>query len=330
MKKKITALLLAVLSIFVLVGCGKSENSAKDEKPIQTKEIKVAIPDGLPAISAAKLIKDNPKIKDGYNVSYTIEKTPETLSTSIMKGEPDIAIVPSNLAAIQYNKEKGYKIAATTGWGSFYLVSTENIKNIKDLKGKNIYNIGKGLTPDIVTRDILKGLGFNLDKDLEFTYLNGVQELAPTILSGKAKFAVITEPALSNVLAKKKLNIILNLNEEWKKQNNSKYGFPQATVIVKEDLIKNNKEFVEEFLDKLDDSVEYAVENKNSIGQIASEVGVSTNKDIIGKAMEKSNLKYVSIDDSKNEYNTFFKKLYEFDKKSVGGKAINEGIYMED
>ena len=115
-----------------------------------------------------------------------------------------------------------------------------------------------------------------------------------------------------------------------KKQNKSKYGFPQATVIVKEDLIKNDKEFVDEFLDKLDDSVEYAVKNKDSIGEISESVGVSANKNIIGKAMEKANLKYVSIDDSKNEYNVYFKKLYEFDKKSVGGKAINEGIYMED
>ena len=330
MKKKITAILLAVLSIFVLIGCGKTENSAKTETQKQVKEIKVDIPDGLPAIGAAKLIKDNPKIKDGYNVSYTIEKTPETLSTAVMKGEPDIAIVPSNLAAIQYNKGAKYKIAATTGWGSFYLVSTENVKNIKDLKGKDIYNIGKGLTPDIVTRDILKGLGFNVDKDFNFTYLNGVQELAPTILSGKAKFAVVPEPALSQVLAKKKLNIILNLNEEWKKQNKSKYGFPQATVIVKEDLIKNDKEFVDEFLDKLDDSVEYAVKNKDSIGEISESVGVSANKNIIGKAMEKANLKYVSIDDSKKKYNVYFKKLDEFDKKSVSGKAINEGIYMED
>ena len=45
--------------------------------------------------------------------------------------------------------------------------------------------------------------------------------------------------------------------------------------------------------------------------------------------MEKANLKYVPIKDSKNEYNTYFKKLYDFDKKSVGGKIPNEGIYME-
>lgn len=329
MKKKLTALALAMISIFVLVGCG-SDNTTKNSTETKPKEVKVIIPDGLPAIGAAKLIKDNPKIMDGYNVNYSIEKTPDNVSTSVMKGDADIAIVPSNLAAIQYNKEGKYKIAATTGWGSFYLVSTEKVNSIKDLEGKEIYNIGKGLTPDIVTRDILKGMGFNPDKDFKFTYVNGVQELAPAILSGKAKYAIIPEPALSQVLAKKNVNIVLNLNDEWKKQNNSKYGFPQATVIVKEDLIKNNKKFVEEFLDKLDDSVEYAVKNKDSIGNICAEVGVSANKDIIGNAMEKSNLKYVSIDDSENEYNAYFKKLYEFDPKSVGGKIPNEQIYMED
>lgn len=326
MKKKITALLLVVLSIFAFVGCGNSEEKAKES----AKEIKVAIPDGLPAISAAKLIKDNPVIEKGYNVTYSIEKTPENIVTSVMKGEPDIAIVPSNVAATQYNKGVGYKIAATTGWGSFYLVSTEKIKDIKDLKGKDIYNIGKGLTPDIVTRDVLIHLGFNVDKDITFSYLNGVTELAPTILSGKAKFAVIPEPALSQVLAKKPdLNIIMNLNDEWKKQNDSKYGFPQATVIVKEDLIKNNKEFVDKFLKELENSVNYSLEDKKELGTICEEIGVSANKDIITKSIEKSNLKYVPIEDSKKEYNTYFKKLDNFDKKSIGGKAPDEGIYME-
>ena len=329
MKKKIASILLMMVAVFTLVGCGEGNKSTSDASK-QAKEIKVMVPDGLPAISAAKLIKDNPKIEDGFNVKYTIEKTPDALVTSVMKGEADIAIVPSNVAAIQYNKKAGYKIAATTGWGSFYLVSTEKIKNIKDLKGKEIYNIGKGLTPDIVTRDVLSNLGLNVNKDIKFSYLNGITELAPTIISGKAKFAVVPEPALSKVLAKKpNLNVIMNLNDEWKKENNSKYGFPQATVIVKEDLIKNDNKFVEKFLDKLDGSVKYAVEDKKDLGDICASIGVSANKNIIGKAIKKSNLKYVPIKDSKTEYNTFFKKLDKFDSKSIGGKVPNEGIYME-
>ncbi len=34
-----------------------------------------------------------PHIQEGYEIKYTIEKTPENLSTSVMKQEPDIAIV---------------------------------------------------------------------------------------------------------------------------------------------------------------------------------------------------------------------------------------------
>lgn len=326
MKRKIMALVLVILSIFAFVGCGNSEEKVKEA----TKEIKVVIPDGLPAISAAKLIKDNPVIEKRYNVTYSIEKTSENIVTSVMKGEPDIAIVPSNVAATQYNKGVGYKIAATTGWGSFYLVSTEKIEDIKDLKEKDIYNIGKGLTPDIVTRDVLTHLGFNVDKDITFSYVNGVTELTPTILSGKAKFAVIPEPALSQVLAKEPdLNIIMNLNDEWKKQNDSKYGFPQATVIIEEDLIKNDKGFVGKFLKELENSVNYALEDKQELGTICEEIGVSANKSIINKAIEKSNLKYVPIEDSEKEYNTYFKKLDSFDEKSIGGKVPDEGIYME-
>ena len=84
--------------------------------------------------------------------------------------------------------------------GSFYLISADGEKTLDQLKGQEIYNIGKGLTPDIVTRTVLKDKGYDPDKDFNFSYVNGVTELAPTILAGKTKYAVIPEPALSQVL----------------------------------------------------------------------------------------------------------------------------------
>ncbi|MDO5518770.1 MAG: ABC transporter substrate-binding protein, partial [Clostridium sp.] len=238
MKKK-TALLLAVLlGMFTFAGCGNNQDT--QQKVTETKEIKFSVPDGLPAIASAKLIKEEPDIKDGYKISYTIEQSPESLTTSVMKGEPDVVIVPSNTAAIAYNKNKSYKIAGTIGWGSLYLGSSDK-SGISDLKGKEIYNIGKGLTPDIVAKSVLKDKGIDIDKDINFTYVNGVTELAPIILSGKAQYAVIPEPALSTVQSKNSdFTTIMDLNEEWKTINNSEYGFPQSTIIVKNDLIEND------------------------------------------------------------------------------------------
>jgi len=332
MKKKLSLLLVTVLSILTFVGCGSS-NTTQSESAKNTTEIKqisFVAPDGLPAIAVAKLIKEKPEVKAGYNINYTIEQSSESLVTSVMKSEPDIAIVPSNVAATVFNKTKEYKIAGTVGFGSFYIGSTNENQTFEDLKGKEVYNIGKGLTPDIIAKTILKDKGIDVDKDINFSYVDGVNELAPIILSGKTQYAVIPEPALSTIQSKnEKFNVILDLNEEWKKINNSEYGYPQSTIIIKKDLCENDTEFVKGFLKQVKTATEWVYSDNETLGTYCEEIGVSAKKPIIIKAIDKSNIKYVDIKDSIKEYKTYFEKLNEFDPKTIGGSIPDDEIFME-
>lgn len=332
MKKKLSLFLVGILSVATLVGCGNS-NSTQGEstkKVVETKDVNFVTPDGLTAMAVAKLIKEKPEVKAGYNINYTIEKNSDSLVTSVMKSEPDIAIVPSNLAAIVYNKNQEYKIAGTIGFGSLYIGTTNENQNINDLKGKEIYNIGKGLTPDIIARTVLKDKGIDADKDVNFSYVNSVNELAPIILSGKTQYAVIPEPALSTVQSKNdKFNIMLDLNEEWKKINNSEYGYPQSTIIVKKELCDEDKEFVNDLLNEVEESEKWANSNKEALGDYCEEIGVSAKKPIVIKAVDRANLKYVDIKDSIKDYKTYFEKLNEFDPKTIGGKVPDDEIFME-
>ena len=339
MKKKLSLVMSVMLIFFTLVGCSNtstkesvdSSNDVVKEDVITSKDIKVCVPDGLPAISIAKLIKENKVIKDGYNIEYTIENGAESLVTDVMKGEADIAVVPSNVAAIAYNKTEGmYKIAGTTGWGSMYICSNEDINSIEDLKGREIYSLGKGLTPDIITQTVLKDNGIDVQNDVNFSYVNGVTELAPIVLSGKAEVAVLPEPALSAVTTKdESYTAKIDLNKEWKKSNNSEYGFPQATIIVKKELIENDREFVDNILKAVDESTQFVYSDKDTLGTYCEEIGVSAEKAIIVKSIDNSNIKYVYIKDSYKEYETYFEKLNEFDPKTLGGKIPDEEIFME-
>lgn len=330
MKKIILLLLSLTLLLFNIVSCGKKEDDAVQKQAIENtnKIISMVVPDGLPSIASAQLIKDNIKIK-GYSMKYYIESSPENIVSEVLKGDVDIAIVPSNISATQYNKDAGYVIASTIGWGSFYLISTDEKTDINDLKDKEIYNIGKGLTPDIIFKSILKDKGFNLDNDFDFSYVNSVSEEAPLLIAGKANYAVITEPALSQVSNKiNNVNVVMDLNEEWKKVNDSEYGYPQSTLIIKKDLAKNDKAFVSKFLQGLKDSCKFANENPEETANFCEEIGVSTDKNIIPKAIEKANINYVSINDCYKNYETYFQKLYDFDSATIGGKIPDEAIFM--
>ena len=331
MKKKIAFFLSMIIIVSCFVSCTKSNNSNNESsKNSQQQNVQMIIPDGITAIACAKLVKENKEIDSNYTMDYSIEKSSENVVSAVLKGDADLAIVPSNVSAIQYNKTSNYKIAGTIGWGSFYLVSTAEESTIDALKGKEIYNIGKGLTPDIVMKSILKDKGYNPDNDFNFSYVNGVTELAPMIMSGKTAYGVIPEPALSQVSTKNQnTKIILDLNEEWKKLNNSKYGYPQSTLIVKKDFYENNKEFVEKLIEQIKESCTFAIEKNTDLPIYCEEIGVSTDKKVIIKSMDKANISYTDIKDCYSEYKTYFNKLKDFDATTIGGSIPDDEIFLE-
>lgn len=331
MKRKIALILSILIALLALTGF-VNDKSLKDGAllaKLNTKSISVFYPDGIPALTIAKLVKENPSIDNNIKVDYEVQNTPDALVAKVISGEADIAIVPSNLAALAYNKNLPYNLAATSGYGSLYIVSTMNLKKLFYLKGKQIYNIGQGLTPDIVFKYILSKNNINPDKDALVTYLNGATELAPTFISGKSKIAVMPEPMLSTVLMKKSdAKICFDLNKEWMKLTGSKNGYPQSCLIIKKELIQNNRNFVNKFLAKYKESIEWANKNPDKLGSYVEDLKLSMNKDIVKKAIVRANIKYVNIADCKKDYQDFYKVLLKFAPKSIGGKLPDEGLYM--
>lgn len=323
--KKIIITLLIVITFFIILG----DNVVSEKREIKNdkKIAKVYIPDGTPAIGMAKMVSSKESIKD-FLMKYEIEGTPDTLVAEVMKENPDISIVPSNLAAQAYNKGLDYEIIGTVGFGSLYLISTEGEAKLEDLKGKEVFGIGKGLTPDLVFKTILKEK--NLIDKINLSYVGGGTEILPAVLSGKAKYAVVPEPALSTLMSKNKnIKIILNLNKEWEKIFGVKEGFPQSTIIAKKSLIENNKEFIDLFLEKIEKSILFSNENKDEVVELFINNGGKINKDITSKSIENSNLKFKKAKETKEEYIKYYEILEKENSKSIGGKVPDEKIFYE-
>ena len=322
--------LMVLFSLSILVGCNTSKKE-EAKAPEEKTSIEIVVPDGLPAISIVKMIKEKPEIIKGLDINYSIVKGSDALVSKVLKGEGDICIVPSNVAAIAYNKEAKYKLAGTVGFGSLYVISSDDsVNSLEDLKGKDVYNVGQGLTPDLIFKILLQNDGINPEKDLTLSYVNAASELAPLFIEGKAKYAVVPEPMLTQIMTKKpETKIVASLNEQWKKMSGSKNGYPQSSVIVKEDLAKNHSEAVKKVLKEIDNSIKWANENKEEAGAFAEEVGITGKKEITAKALERANLNYVSALDNESEYINFYDKIYSLEPKAIGGKKINEEIFLQ-
>mgnify|MGYP003879810207 CR=1 FL=1 len=337
MRKRVSIIFLSLLLIFI-VACSNektesnvtTEENQNQEENVEVKSVKFCFPNGVPALTAAKLAYEKPIIDENVQIEYELESTPDLLASKILKGEADIAIVPSNLAAQAYNKEIPYKLAGTSVWGTLYMMSTEGIESIADLKGKEIYSFGKDLTPDLVFKYVLKENGIDPDRDVYVTYLNAANEVAPAFISGKTNLAVLSEPAVTNVLMKKDdAKIVLDFNQEWSNITGIEKGYPQASLIIKADLIENHKEFVEKFIEAYIDSIAWAKENPEKLGQYAEELEFGMTKDAVVQGIDRMNMGPLYVDDMKKEYEAYYNVLLDFAPNVIGGKLPDEGFYFE-
>ena len=315
--KKISTLILTIILVVNLTGCSLS------------KYVRVKTYNGLPAISICKLIKEEDNIKSSYKTSYTIESNDKKLIESLNKKEVDIALVPTDMAAKVYNKNSSYQICASIGQGSYYLVTSdpEVIGFNSTLINKEIAIAGESSMTDNIVKAILKKN--NIDETLvKFKYTNTVPELVKTLTLGEIYTGIVPETSLTSLLYKHSgLKILASINDAYENTFDISEGYPQFSVIVRKDFAKNNKEYVNKFLSKVKESIEFVNNNPLQAGAYGEELKIPIKPQILSKAIKRCNLKFIEIDKFKQNYEYFFDILYNYNNEAVGGTVPDESIY---
>ena len=315
--KKISTLILTIILVVNLTGCSLS------------KDVRVKTYNGLPAISICKLIKEEENIKSSYKTSYTIESNENKLLESLNKKEVDIALVPTDMAAKVYNKNSSYQICASIGQGSYYLVTSDpEVTGFNStLINKEIAIAGESSMTDNIVKAILKKN--NIDETLvKFKYTNTVPELVKTLTLGEIYTGIVPETSLTSLLYKHSgLKILASTNDAYENTFDISEGYPQFSVIVRKDFAKNNKEYVNKFLFKLKESIEFVNNNPLQAGAYGEELKIPIKPQILSKAIKRCNLKFIEIDKFKQNYEYFFDILYNYNNEAVGGTVPDESIY---
>ena len=315
--KKISTLILTIILVVNLTGCSLS------------KDVRVKTYNGLPAISICKLIKEEENIKSSYKTSYTIESNDKKLIESLNKKEVDIALVPTDMAAKVYNKNSSYQICASIGQGSYYLVTSDpEVTGFNStLINKEIAIAGESSMTDNIVKAILKKN--NIDETLvKFKYTNTVPELVKTLTLGEIYTGIVPETSLTSLLYKHSgLKILASINDAYENTFDISEGYPQFSVIVRKDFAKNNKEYVNKFLSKVKESIEFVNNNPLQAGAYGEELKIPIKPQILSKAIKRCNLKFIEIDKFKQNYEYFFDILYNYNNEAVGGTVPDESIY---
>lgn len=322
--KKIMSILLVASFIFVsaaLFSCGKQEPT----------DINVFALKGPTGMGMAQLMAENEAGETDNKYTFTIASSPDEVAAEVIKGNYDIAAVPTNLASVLYNKTEGnVRIAAVNTLGVLYILENGNtINSLKDLEGKKIYATGQASTPEYVLDYILKANNINC----EVTYLADHSELATLMISGDAEIGMLPVPNATTVLKQSEARVAINITEEWEKAaqlNGDNSALYQGCIIINPEFIKNHPDAVEDFLEDYAESVEYINENVADAAKIIEKYGIIPKAPIAEAAIPNANIVFITGEEMATGLMGFFEVLHGSNPSSVGGKLPAEDIFYSE
>ena len=248
--KTLVSALLALTMIFSLSACNRDYEG----------EINIYMPDGAPALAFSQLMHEENKLGKEEKLTYTVVPAAQ-IGASVAGETAEVALIPVN-AAVKLTEGKGdkYKLAAVITHGNLFILGTQEATAVIALKGKTVAVPNLANVPGLTLKAILKKNNIEYTEDITKKTSENVllidtgseQTAAPAaatmVKTNIADFAVIPEPAATNLSKAQNLSVRLSLQTLWGEE-----GYPQAVLLVKKELTKDGK-FVEALLDAIDES----------------------------------------------------------------------------
>jgi NitT/TauT family transport system substrate-binding protein len=244
----------------------------------------------------------------------------------MMRQEEALFVIPTNIAAKLYNKDKGTVLIAVLSSGMLQCVTSDHgVTSLEMLDGKKVSIPAPGSSPDVISRFIFKA------KKIQpiITY-GATPEIAKLLAVGKIKNAILPEPAASSVMFKGKLHIfqVADLRNEWISLFPETNGIPQVCIATHNTFLTKNSELVREFVSILNDAVDWTNVNLKQAGILGKKrVGLGIPEKVITESVSAMNLTCKEATDSRKDIEIYLKALHEMDPKTIGEKLPDSNFY---
>ena len=330
--KKLLSILLALTLVFSLAACGNNATTSTPDTISQPEtysavDMSIAYMTGPTGIGMAKLNADSDAKLTENNYTFTVAAAATDILPKFIKGEINIASVPTTL----YNNEKingKVKMLAVNTYGVLSILEKgDTIKTIADLKGKTIYSTGKGQNPEYILNYILNENGINPATDITINFVSS-DDLKAKLISGEAEIAMAPEPLATAVMVQNQsLNRVLSINDEWSKISDTE--LMMGCVIALDSFVEANPKAVEKFLEEYEASIKFATTNIDEAASFCETYGIAPKAAIAKKSIPICNLCYVTGKEMKTNVNGYFNVLFNAYPKSIGGKLPADDLYYK-
>lgn len=342
MMKRVMSLGLSLALAISLAACSGSVSEAvssasataeptaapEAEAPVTT--FRIAGLKGPTTMGMVKLMNDAEAGETHQDYQVTMYGAADEVVPLLVKGDIDLAAIPANLAANLYNQTEGkVQVAAINTLGVLYVVTTgDDVKSVEDLKGKTVYSTGKGTTPEYVLNYILKENGIDPEKDLTVEYKSEATEVAAALQAAdEGAIAVLPQPYVTAAQSQiERLNVALNLTEEWNKVSTDS-DLVTGVLVASTEFIEQNEAAFEEFLKDYHASIEWVNSNTADAAELVANYGIVAKAPLAQKALPACNITYVDGAEMKTKLSGYLQVLFDQNPKAVGGAMPGDDFY---
>ena len=323
--RKVTAAALSFAMLgALLTGCG----SGKAEEKVT---VKVGALKGATTLGLLPLEDKAANGEAGENYEFSMMTAADELLPMMIKGELDIALLPSNVASILYQKTNGgVTVIDINTLGVLYMVSGDSsVTGVEDLAGKTIYLTGKGTTPDYVLHYILSGNGMDADSDCTLEYKSEATEVAALLAENPDAIGLLPQPFVTAACAQNDaLSVILDMNAEWEKlQGEDGSRLVTGVTVVRNEFLQEHENAVATFMEEHQASAQSMNSDVENGAKLAVASEIIAKEPIALKAIPKCNITYIDGADMKQALSGYLEVLYEQNPESIGGALPGDDFY---
>lgn len=358
MKRVLPILLAAAMLLTLMSGCSatqptpepsQSAESPQASEPVGEQPeqettgvtVNLAAIKGPSAMGLAKLIEDNPggqTASGGYN-SYevTLASAPDEVTAKVITGEYDIAAVPSNVAAVLYQKTQGQIQAVAIGTlGVLYILENspegydgEPVTSLEQLSGSTIYSTAQGSNTEYILNYLLRQAGLEPGVDVTVEFFGAHDELV-AFAAGATEHVVCMLPQPSATVLTVKdpsFEYALDLTQVWNETAEDGSKIAMTAIVAQKSFIEENPEAIAAFLKDYEASIDYVNSNISEAAQLIEKFEITASAAIAEKSLPMCNLVYIAGADMQKTIGGYYNVLFESEPSSIGGAVPDEGFY---
>ncbi|HZK28990.1 MAG TPA: ABC transporter substrate-binding protein [Clostridia bacterium] len=334
MKKRWMILVLLLGVVMAITSCQPVPPPEGPDKtqtsglPVEPVTFKLAGLKGPTSMGLASLVTDAKAGKETFNIEFDVVASPEEIVPKIVRGDCDLAAVPSNLAATLYNKtEGGIVVLAINTLGVLDIVERgDTIHSIADLAGKKIYASGQGAVPEYVMNLLLDRSGIDPDTGVELDWMSEHSAIVSQLATEPDSIALLPQPFVTIAQSKiPDLRLALDLNDDWSRLIQES-GLVMGVLIARKEVVDGHPEAVDAFLRRYETSIKLTNESPQEASVMIENLDVF-DAVISQKAIPFCNIYFSSGSSMKETLSGFLDLLFEINPQTVGGALPPDEFY---